>query len=225
MAEMNNRNIGNIIKTTLGIASLFLFGLLFGKLLSLTDTKDVTEKSRDLFAKGLEAAEKGHYTESVEILSKSIRLDSTNIAARNCLGKTLLHMEQYADAIERLSVKTVDAETLKIRGDAYFALKNYSAAFIDYSESLKMLPNASAYAGLGNVFVKMNNIAEGINNYTKAIELNPDCADYYFVRGKNLNLQAQYEKAINDFDKALNLDPDNAVYKQNREFAISLYGK
>jgi tetratricopeptide (TPR) repeat protein len=214
--------IGNIIKTTLGIASLFLFGLLFGKLLSLTNTKDVAEKSRVLFAKGLEAAEKGRYTESVEILSKSIRLDSTNIEARNCLGKTLLRMENYAEAIEWLSVKTVDAATLKIRGDAYFALENYSAAFADYSESLKMSLSASAYAGLGNVFVKMNNIAEGVNNYSKAIELKPDCADYYFIRGKTLNLQGKYKEAISDFDVALKLEPDNAVYKQNREFAISL---
>jgi tetratricopeptide (TPR) repeat protein len=68
----------------------------------------------------------------------------------------------------------------------------------------------------------MNSIPEGINNYTKAIELKPDCADYYFIRGKTFNLQGKYEEAINDFDMALKLEPDNAVYKQNREFAVSL---
>ncbi|MDR2287532.1 MAG: tetratricopeptide repeat protein [Prevotellaceae bacterium] len=210
--------ISQTVKTTLGIASLFIFGLLFGKLLDLTNTKDLAEQSRTLFGKGLEAAEKGNYRESVEILSKSIKLDSTNIEARNCLGKTLLRMEKYAEAIERLNVTTVDAKTLTIRGDAYFALENYSAAFADYSESLKISPNASAYAGLGNVFVKMNNIPEGINNYTKAIELKSDCADYYFVRGKTFNRQGKYEEAINDFNIALKIEPDNAVYKQNKEF-------
>jgi tetratricopeptide (TPR) repeat protein len=190
---------------TLGIASLFIFGLLFGKLLSLTVTKDAAEQSCILFAKGLEAVEKGHYKEAVEILSKSVKLDSTNITARNCLGKTLLRMEKYTEAIERLSAKIVDAETLQIRGDVYFALENYSAAFADYSESLTILPNASAYAGLGNVFVKMNNFHEGINNYTKAIELKLDCADYYFIRGKTYNLQGKYKEATNDFDKALSL--------------------
>ncbi|MDR1887726.1 MAG: tetratricopeptide repeat protein, partial [Prevotellaceae bacterium] len=162
--------IRNIFKTAFGIASLFIVGLLFGKLLELTDNKDVSEKSRILFVKGSEAAERGQYGESVDILSKSIKFDSTNIKARNRLGKILLHMKKYAEAVDRLSAKTIDAETLQIRGDAYFALENYSAAFADYSESLKIAPNASAFAGLGNVFVKMNSISEGINSYTKAID-------------------------------------------------------
>ncbi|MDR1170579.1 MAG: tetratricopeptide repeat protein, partial [Prevotellaceae bacterium] len=161
--------ISQIIKTTLGIASLFIFSLAFRELLKLTDNRDVTEKSLALLSKGLEAAENGQYEQSLDILSKSLKLDSTNIEARNSMGQILLRMKKYTEAIERLSVKTANAETLKIRGDAYFALENYSAAFTDYSESLKISPNAAAYAGLGNVFVKMNNITEGINNYTKAI--------------------------------------------------------
>jgi tetratricopeptide (TPR) repeat protein len=217
--------ISQVIKTALGIASLFIFGLVFRELLELTMNKDVAGESRILFVKGYEAAEKGNYRDAVDILSKSLKLDSTNIKARNCLGKTLLCMEKYSEAIESLTVETVNDETLKIRGDAYFALENYSAAFVDYSESLKTSPNAPAYAGLGNVFVKMNNIPEGVKNYTKAIELDADCADYYFIRGKTLNLQGKHNDAINDFDHALILEPDNVVYKQNRDFAISMKEK
>jgi tetratricopeptide (TPR) repeat protein len=152
---------------TLGIASLFIFGLLFKKALILTN----------------------------DILDKPVKVDST---------------------------KTVSAETLQISGDAHFALENYSAAFADYSESLKITPNATAYIGLGNVFVKMNNISEGINNYTKAIELKPDCADYYFIRGKTYNLAGKYSEALNDFDKALALEPNNVEFKQNKEFTLVL---
>jgi tetratricopeptide (TPR) repeat protein len=217
--------IGQVIKTALGIASLFIFGLVFRELLKLTVNKDPAEESRLLFVKGSETAEKGDCKEAVEILSKSLKFDSTNVEARNCLGKTLLRMEKYSEAVEKLSAKTLNDETLKIRGDAYFALENYSAAFADYSESLKISPNASAYAGLGNVFVKMNNIPEGIISYTKAIELDANCADYYFLRGKALNLQGKHDEAIDDFDHALILEPDNAVYKQNRDFAKELRTK
>jgi tetratricopeptide (TPR) repeat protein len=216
--------ISQIIKTSLGIASLFIFGLLFERALKLTDNKDAVEKSRILYLKGSQAAEKGDYDEAVEILSKSIKLDSTGIEPRNCLGRVLLHMERYGEAVEKLNVKTADSETLKIRGDAYFALENYSAAFADYSGSLKISPNADAYAGLGNIFVKMSNIPEAINNYTKAIEMESGCADYYFLRGKTFCLQGKYDEAINDFDKALILDPDNVLYRQNRDFALSLNG-
>jgi tetratricopeptide (TPR) repeat protein len=217
--------IKQVIKTILGIASLFIVGLVFGELLELTTDKDVAKESRRLLAKGLEASEKGNCREALDILSRSIKLDSTNVEARNCLGKTLLRMEKYSEAIDKLNVKTVNAGTLKIRGDAYFALENYSAAFLDYSESLKISPNASAYEGLGNVFVKMNNIPEGINNYTKAIELDSGCADYYFVRGKVFNLQGKHDEAISDFDKALKLEPDNVLYQQNKDFAISMKNK
>jgi tetratricopeptide (TPR) repeat protein len=184
--------IKQIIKTALGIASLFVFGLLFGEILKSTNSKDLTRKSQTLLVEGIEAIKTGDYKKSVDILSKSIKLDSTN------------------------------AETWQFRGDAYFAIEDYSAAFVDYSESLNIAPNAAAFAGLGNVFVKMNNILEGINSYTKAIELNPDCADYYFIRGKTFNMQGKYDEAINDFDNALRLVPDNISYKQNRDFAISL---
>ncbi|MDR2382448.1 MAG: tetratricopeptide repeat protein, partial [Prevotellaceae bacterium] len=190
--------ISQVIKTALGIASLFIFGLAFRELLKLTMNKDLAGESSLLFVKGFEASEKGNYKDAVDILSKSLKFDSTNVDARNCLGKTLLRMEKYSEAVERLTAKIVNDETLKIRGDAYFALENYSAAFVDYSESLKISPNASAYAGLGNVFVKMNNLPEGVNSYTKAIELDADCADYYFLRGKALNLQGKHDEAIND---------------------------
>jgi tetratricopeptide (TPR) repeat protein len=214
--------ISQIIKTTLGIASLFIFGLVFGEILKLTDNKDIAEKSRILYSKGIKAAEKGNNKESINLLSKSIKLDSTNIEARNCLGKILLDVEKYDETIECLNVKTVNAETLKIRGDAYFALENYSAAFVDYSESLKMSPNADVYIGLGNIFVKMDNLSAGQNSYTKAIEMESGRADYYFLRGKALSLQKKYAEAISDFDKALKIEPDNVLYKQNRDFVYSL---
>lgn len=179
---------------TAGILSLFVFGLLFGEILKLTINRNLAgeNRSRLLLAEGSEAVMNGHYMKSVDILSESIKLDSTNAKAR------------------------------QIRGDAYFALENYSAAFADYSESVKISPNAPAYAGLGNVFVKMNNIPESIINYTKAAELEPGCARYYFIRGQALNMQGKYDDAINDFDYALKIEPDNVEYKQNRDFALSL---
>jgi tetratricopeptide (TPR) repeat protein len=192
MKAYNKSIVKQIIKTILGIASLFVFGLLFGEILKSTNNKDLTRKSHALLTEGIEAVKTGDYKKSVDILSQSIKLDSTNV------------------------------ETWQVRGDAYFALENYSAAFADYSESLKIAPNAAAFAGLGNVFVKMNNISEGINSYTKAIESNPDCADYYFIRGQTFNMQGKYDEAINDFDNALRLLPEDMSYKQNRDFAISL---
>jgi tetratricopeptide (TPR) repeat protein len=52
-----------------------------------------------------------------------------------------------------------------------------------------------------------NNYEEAINNFTKAIELDPKDASVYNNRGNayaNLN---KYEEALNDYNKAIELDP------------------
>jgi hypothetical protein len=38
-------------------------------------------------------------------------------------------------------------------------------------------------------------------------------------------LQGKHDEAINDFDHALKLEPDNVVFKQNKDFAVSMKSK
>jgi tetratricopeptide (TPR) repeat protein len=51
-----------------------------------------------------------------------------------------------------------------------------------------------------------------IQNYNKAIELNPDEAVYYKNRGDVYKDLDELEQAIRDFDKAIELDPYEAPY-------------
>ena len=57
-----------------------------------------------------------------------------------------------------------------------------------------------------------------INDYSKAIELNPDIAYYYDNRGNAKNYLKDYYGAINDYSKAIELNPDYAYYS-NRGIA------
>jgi tetratricopeptide (TPR) repeat protein len=210
------------IKTVIGIASLFVFGLVVGEILKHTNNADPAERSRILFTKAAVAADEGDDNKSIDLLSKSIKLDSANIEARNYLGKVLLRLRKFSEAIETLNVTTVDAETLHLRGDAHFALEQYSAAFHDYSESLTLAPNADAYVGLGNVFLRLNRIDESINNYTKAIEHSPDCDECYAKRGMAFNIAGKYSEALSDYDSAIKISPANDEYQQSRNFTLLL---
>lgn len=58
-----------------------------------------------------------------------------------------------------------------------------------------------------------------IEEYTKAIELEPDLAPAYSNRGTVYEELGQYKKAIEDFTKAIELNPDNAFAYCNRGIA------
>jgi len=211
-----------IIKTALGIASIFVIGLLFKEVLKLTDNKNNFEKSAGALIKGVAAMEKADYNDATIQFQKAIKYDTTNIEAYNNLGRSFYLLKDYEKAIESLTSNHNNAITFLYRGDAHFSAENYSIAFIDYTESLKIQPTPEAFCAMANVFIKMNNTTEGIRNYSKAIELDSVNALYYNHRGNAHNLLGNYNDAIKDFGKAIELSPDNLVYKQSLEFALRL---
>jgi tetratricopeptide (TPR) repeat protein len=58
-----------------------------------------------------------------------------------------------------------------------------------------------------------------IQNYNKAIELNPDEAVYYKNRGDVYKDLGELEQAIRDYNSSVNLDPGNSVTYHNRAVA------
>ena len=67
---------------------------------------------------------------------------------------------------------------------------------------------AEEYLNSGYDKVEQKDYREAIQDYNKAIELNPDYAKAYVNRGlAKANLQ-DYRGAIQDFTKAIELDPD-----------------
>ena len=63
-----------------------------------------------------------------------------------------------------------------------------------------------------------------IEDYTKAIELNPDDAEAYHNRGAAYYDLGNLELAIKDYTKAIELDPDFARTYINRGLAYRLSG-
>ena len=55
-----------------------------------------------------------------------------------------------------------------------------------------------------------------INDYNKAIELNPKDATAYVNRGIAYNALGNYQQAINDYNKAIELNPKDAEAYYNR---------
>ena len=82
--------------------------------------------------------------------------------------------------------------------------------------------SASDYYSLGN---EAKDPEEKIKNYTKAIEINPYNAQYYYYRGLAHNAKASFPMAIEDFTKAIMYQANNPRAFGGRGFSYYEMGQ
>ena len=111
-------------------------------------------------------------------------------------------------------------EALKL----YYA-KDYNGAIKLYDEVLKFGEYDGAYNNRGNAYLNLNQYERAIQDYNKAIQLNPNYFEAYNNRGWAYYCLKKYQQALKDFDKALELNPNNNQVKNNREACLKAMGK
>ncbi len=76
--------------------------------------------------------------------------------------------------------------------------------------------NADFYCNRGKDHHKQNQFDEAIADFSHAIALDPDKADFYYQRGlayhEKYHEKSDYTQAIADFSRAIELDPNNANF-------------
>jgi tetratricopeptide (TPR) repeat protein len=70
---------------------------------------------------------------------------------------------------------------------------------------------AVVYSNRGTAHLNMEEYDQAIQNYDKAIELNPNLAIAYNNRGNAYEDKGEYDRAIQDYDKAIELNPNLAI--------------
>jgi tetratricopeptide (TPR) repeat protein len=81
------------------------------------------------------------------------------------------------------------------------------------------LSEAEQHFEAGNELQEQGQPREAIEEYNKAIELDPEMADAYNNRGRAYIVRGMYESAIEDLDEAIRLDPEMAIAYNNRGLA------
>jgi len=76
----------------------------------------------------------------------------------------------------------------------------------------------------GKKFSTAENADKAIDNYSKAIKINPKFAKAYNNRGIAHILKKQYDLAVADLTKAIELDPKNGKAYNNRAIVYSYLG-
>ena len=144
------------------------------------------------------------------------------------LGKEFDALEAWTQAITRcqtLPKNTVSAEEqaqlVLERGKCYARLKRYQEAISDFSLAILIDATcAEAHCWQGLTCAYLGNEAQAISSCNHAVELQPEQAVFWHIRGVALRILNQFEEALADLDQAIMLDPENAAIQQDRRHTL-----
>ena len=145
-------------------------------------------------------------------------------------GNFYLESKDYEKAIEQyekvLEKEPENADAWFNRGFARVEKGDYEKAIKDFDLYIEKIDpyDSYAYNNRGVAYLRYKQNERAVENFNKAIELNPNHARSYNNRGiVNHNLK-QYERAIEDYNKAIELDPEDAYFYSNRGVAYRRIG-
>jgi len=196
------------------VKQVFLLILVIGVLLLGGCTAPAPEQVyQQYFEQGNIYLEQEQWDKAVTEFSKAIELKPEFADAY--ANRAVAYLERFEDS------KAGDCEYKKVIADCEKA--------VELNPIIKLNPKlALAYAHLGDCYLKYHSDFEkyekAVANYTRAIEIDPDEADYYWCRGGVYSQLADYygdaglfskvvdsnNKAIADFTKVIELVPERA---------------
>ena len=187
------------------------------------------------YLRGNAKQKSGDYEGAIQDYTLTIKQNPDFAKAYYARGVTQLRLDKYQRAIDDLSKAialknpVIYAEAYKARGDAKAGLGKDTDAKTDFS---------IAYYHWGNEARERDQYQEAIENFDRVLELIPNFALAYNVRGNAKiklgkskadldELEAVwqlYQEAIEDCDKAIQLNWENPYFYGNRGLAKLLRG-
>ncbi|WP_010250125.1 J domain-containing protein [Acetivibrio cellulolyticus] len=171
------------------------------------------------------------YDEAISLCDQAIELDENSKDVHYCKGLCYFNKEKYKEAIECFESSIQKSENM---GSSYYykilSLLNSS----NHKEALRELANAISlklenvdrfYELKGDVLSFQNQYNEALEEYKKAIEIDPACSSYYYSMGYNLNNLSKFEDALQYLNKAIELDPTVANYFICKSHSLYTLGK
>lgn len=137
---------------------------------------------------------------------------------RNLMAALKAHNDQdyrsavrhYTRVLECNPELAVRSMVFSHRGMAYFMLQQESLALSDFDRSFQCDKNnyrALNYRAM--ILRRMGYVEPALECFTLSLELNPQQAEVYFLRGQTLAEIEQSERAMADLRRALELDPSH----------------
>ncbi len=178
---------------------------------------DLLEKFPDdpvaLNSKGYLLFEQKKYKESVDLLTKAIRLKPDYTKAYINLINSYLGLNDYDNAIKMtdsaLKVAPLDYNLLTTKGYFLSVRKNYPEAIRLYKKSLELKrDNIQGYLRLADAYFQLKDYNSSVNTLDTALKYNPN--DYLLLNNKGYSLfvMGKYSEAVENFKSCLRIKPD-----------------
>ena len=143
-------------------------------------------------------------------------------------GTALIGLEQYEEAIQKLSHAVLDEDDLALvysrRGYAYLQLgqRYYDQARSDLQTAIEKNPTLTdAYGNLGLLEAKAGNDEKAVEYYEKALELNSDLYTIRYNLGEALYRLKKFKKAEEHFQNVVRTAPDESEDLQRAMESLS----
>jgi tetratricopeptide (TPR) repeat protein len=141
---------------------------------------------------GVLAVQQGRPDRGIELMRKSLALESRQPLAQRDLGNALQQLNQL------------------------------ELALVCYDRALALKPDlADVHNNRGILLASLGRPGEALESYNRAIALKPDYAQAYNNRGAVLSGQNRKTEALADFDRAIALKPDYVKALNNRGAALA----
>ena len=163
------------------------------------------------------------HTKAEEHLRKAIQLEKTYTEARNNLGRVLIELSLYKEAIKELKIAQEDLtfpypeKSLIYSGIAYFKLGLFRRALDSLKKSLEIKPNdCTANNFLGRSYFELKEYPRATQSLDQAIDFckgaNFDEPHYYsalshYRMGQKSQAVTRLEELINQFPHGEHIDP------------------
>ena len=157
---------------------------------------------------------------AIETFTKCIALNPILNDADECYlgrGTAYFLLKKYEEAIPdfgKAYSSFMDFNAMYLRGRAYFELNKFEEANKDFNlvvmivepeKIKKSYPEIYGYRGA--TYIAADKLDQGIADYTKAIELKPQSAEFYYARGLAYDMKDDFPNAEKDLRETLRLDP------------------
>ena len=174
---------------------------------------------------GLIKASQGKFTESIELLTKAVRINPNEASIQYNLAKAMVDFGAIQESIphhkKAVELAPNNPEAWINYGKTLAQLKLYQEALIAFDKTIVINGNfAEAWSNKGNALHQLEHYTEAINCFDKALSLKPDFAEAWNNKGNALHQLKQYPEAIAHQEKALSLKPDFAEAWNNKGNAL-----
>ncbi|KAA9349057.1 tetratricopeptide repeat protein [Larkinella humicola] len=136
-------------------------------------------------------------------------------------ARALMQQGKFREAIQPLN-QAIDAdadnyEAFNSRGVAYYELKDYENALLDYEQAIQLKPDFyKPYYNRAKLKTARGETDAALKDYAEAIRRAPDSSDIYLDRGQLFANSGNLVSALSDFNQAIQRDAKNSLAYFNR---------